>query len=199
MLQIGATAWKGRAHEDLEEMGERLFEEKIADLVYPEARELVRAHHDRGHAVVLSSSATEYQVEPVARYLGVDRVLCNRYGKRDGVLTGEIDRPVIWGPTKADAVQQLAAEQGVDLGRSYFYADGDEDTALMYLVGTPVRRTRGSGWRRSRRPGAGRRCASRAGRHAAPGGSSWPARRRCSRARPVARPSVSSAANGAPR
>ena len=137
VLQIGADAWKGRAHEDLEAMGERLFEEKIGDLVYPETRALVQAHLDRGHVVVLSSSATEYQVDPAARYLGIERVLCNRYRKQEGILTGELDQPVIWGPTKAGAVQQLAAELGVDLARSYFYADGDEDTSLMYLVGHP--------------------------------------------------------------
>ncbi|MET0728228.1 MAG: HAD-IB family hydrolase [Acidimicrobiales bacterium] len=137
LLKIGAEAWKGRAHDDLEEMGERLFQQKISDIIFPEARELVRAHLERGHSVVLSSSATEYQAEPVARYLGVGHVLCNRFGKHDGVLTGDVEQPVIWGPTKASVVQQHAADHGIDLARSYFYADGDEDTALMYLVGHP--------------------------------------------------------------
>ena len=53
-------------------------------------RALVVAHLERGHTVVLSSSATEYQVEAVAGYLGIDHVLCNRYVKSDGVLTGEL-------------------------------------------------------------------------------------------------------------
>ena len=34
-------------------------------------------------------------------------------------------------------MQAFAAENGVDLTKSYFYADGDEDVALMYLVGNP--------------------------------------------------------------
>jgi putative phosphoserine phosphatase/1-acylglycerol-3-phosphate O-acyltransferase len=137
LLQLGAQAWKGRANEDLEEMGERLFRQKIEALIYPEVRELVYAHQRQGHAVVLSSSATSYQVEPVARFLGIDHVLCNRFAVKDGVLTGEVERPVLWGRGKADAVQQLAVDLDVDLGQSYFYADGDEDLALMYLVGHP--------------------------------------------------------------
>ena len=137
LLKVGAVAWKGRPHAELEEMGERIFEQSIADQVYPEARALVRAHVERGHTVVLSSSATEYQVEPVARYLGIDHVLCNRYTKEDGLLTGDIERPVIWGTGKADVVQHAAVDLGVDLALSYFYADGDEDVALMYLVGHP--------------------------------------------------------------
>ncbi|MET0904225.1 MAG: HAD-IB family hydrolase [Acidimicrobiales bacterium] len=137
LLRVGAEAWKGRPHEELVEMGERLFEDSLAAVVYPEARALVVAHLDRGHTVVVSSSATEYQVEPMARYLGVDHVLCNRFGKEDGRLDGTLDDPVIWGTTKADTVQHFAADSGVDLNRSYFYADGDEDIALMYLVGHP--------------------------------------------------------------
>ena len=78
------------------------------------------------------------QAEPVARYLGIDHVVCNRFVLDEhGVLTGAIQQPVIWGNTKATSVQKFAAEHDVDLGSSYFYADGDEDLALMYLVGNP--------------------------------------------------------------
>jgi putative phosphoserine phosphatase/1-acylglycerol-3-phosphate O-acyltransferase len=54
-----------------------------------------------------------------------------------GILTGDIERPVVWGTTKATSVQRFAAEHQIDLGLSYFYADGDEDLALMHLVGNP--------------------------------------------------------------
>jgi putative phosphoserine phosphatase / 1-acylglycerol-3-phosphate O-acyltransferase len=136
-LRLGAEAWRGRAQEDLEEMGLRLFEQKIGDRIYPEMRDLVRAHQRRGHTVALTSSATSYQVEPVAAYLGIENVVCNRFTVKDGALTGEVEQPVLWGDGKADAVQKLASDAGLDLARSYFYADGDEDTALMYLVGHP--------------------------------------------------------------
>ncbi len=137
LLTVGAQAWRGRSHDDLEEMGERLFHNKIERLVFPEMRALVRAHQARGHTVVLSSSATAYQAEPVARFLGIDDVLCNRFSVVDGLLTGEVDKPVLWGPGKAAAVQTFARARGVKLAESYFYADGDEDLALMYLVGNP--------------------------------------------------------------
>jgi putative phosphoserine phosphatase / 1-acylglycerol-3-phosphate O-acyltransferase len=44
---------------------------------------------------------------------------------------------VIWGTTKATSVQYFAADHEIDLRSSYFYADGDEDLGLMYLVGNP--------------------------------------------------------------
>jgi putative phosphoserine phosphatase/1-acylglycerol-3-phosphate O-acyltransferase len=138
VIEAGARTAKGRLAEDVDEMGERVFQQSVVDQIYPEMRELVLAHQRRGHTVVLSSSALSMQAEPVARYLGIDDVLCNRFvADEQGILTGEVQRPIIWGPTKATSVQKFAASHDIDLGASYFYADGDEDLALMYLVGNP--------------------------------------------------------------
>ena len=113
-------------------------QQKIMGRIYPEMRDLVHAHMARGHTVVLSSSALTDQVEPVARFLGIRNVLSNKFETDDnGLITGEVQKPIIWGPGKARAVQAFAAKNGVDLSQSYFYADGDEDVALMYLVGNP--------------------------------------------------------------
>jgi HAD superfamily hydrolase (TIGR01490 family) len=99
---------------------------------------VVRAHQQRGHTVVLSSSALTIHAEPVARYLEIPDVLCNHFELDDrGLLTGRIARPVIWGANKAKAVRRFCDDNDVDLQRSYFYADGNEDVALMKLVGNP--------------------------------------------------------------
>jgi len=138
IIEGAVQSAKGRLAEDVEEMGDRVFEQSIVDLIYPEMRELVQAHQRRGHTVVLSSSALTMQAAPVARYLGIDHLVCNRFVvDEQGILTGEIERPVVWGTTKATSVQRFAAEHHVDLSSSYFYADGDEDLALMHLVGHP--------------------------------------------------------------
>jgi putative phosphoserine phosphatase / 1-acylglycerol-3-phosphate O-acyltransferase len=138
LIEGSARTVKGRTARDVDESGERIFRQSVADLIYPEMRELVRAHQRRGHTVVLSSSALTNQVAPVARYLGIEHIVCNRLvADEQGILTGEIEQPVVWGPTKASGVQQFAADHQVDLGLSYFYADGDEDLSLMCLVGHP--------------------------------------------------------------
>ncbi|ORW03612.1 HAD-IB family hydrolase/lysophospholipid acyltransferase family protein [Mycobacterium kyorinense] len=138
LILKASQALRGRPLSDMEEIGERLFAQKIESRIYPEMRELVRAHLARGHTVVLSSSALTLQVEPVARFLGIPNTLTNRFETdENGILTGKVVKPILWGPGKAAAVQQFAAEHGIDLKDSYFYADGDEDVALMYLVGNP--------------------------------------------------------------
>jgi putative phosphoserine phosphatase / 1-acylglycerol-3-phosphate O-acyltransferase len=138
LIGKAASALSGRLLSDLDEIGERLFAQRIESRIYPEMRELVRAHVARGHTVVLSSSALTIQVNPVARFLGITNMLTNEFETNDdGLLTGGVAKPILWGPGKAAAVQRFAAEHDIDLKDSYFYADGDEDVALMYLVGNP--------------------------------------------------------------
>ena len=98
----------------------------------------MRAHQDRGHTVVLSSSALTIHAEPVARFLGIDTVICNHFEvDDDGLLTGGIVAPIVWGRGKAAAVTRFADGADVALRDSYFYADGDEDVALMRVIGHP--------------------------------------------------------------
>src|SRR5271168_4672179 len=138
LISKASAALRGRILSDLDEIGERLFVQRIESRVYPEMRELVRAHLTRGHTVVLSSSALTIQVAPVAKFLGIVNTLTNKFETNDdGILTGGVVKPILWGPGKAAAVQKFAGENGIDLNDSYFYADGDEDVALMYLVGNP--------------------------------------------------------------
>ena len=138
LIGKGARMLRGNSVADIDELAERLFVQKIVSRIYPEMREIVRAHMARGHTVVLSSSALTVQVEPVARFLGINNVLSNKFETdENGLITGEVVEPIIWGPGKARAVQRFAKDNGIDLSKSYFYADGDEDVALMYLVGNP--------------------------------------------------------------
>ena len=129
---------RGESLAELDALGEYLFTRHIRSRVFTEMRAVVRTHQDRGHTVVVSSSALTIHAEPVARSLGVANVICNRFEvDESGLLTGGIASPIIWGPKKASAVELFSGRRGVDLSHSYFYADGDEDAALMRLVGHP--------------------------------------------------------------
>jgi len=129
--------WKGGQENDLMKEGERLFQSRIHDRLYPEMKRRVEAHRAMGHTLVLASSATAFQVEPAAGFLGFDHVLCTRFETRDGRLTGKPAGASMWGEGKASAVRALAKTLKLDLRRSWAYADGNEEVPLMKSVGNP--------------------------------------------------------------
>src|SRR5439155_240791 len=81
--------------------------------IYPESRALVQAHRRRGHTLAIVSSATRYQIEPIARELGIPNVLCTRLEVQNGRLTGRHLWPTVYGGGKAMAARTLARERGI--------------------------------------------------------------------------------------
>lgn len=132
-----ASFLAGYSESHYRELAKRIFARWISGDVFPEARALVRAHQRRGHTVVVVSSATRYQIEPLAEDLGIEHVLCTELEVRDGAFTGRVVHPACFREGKLVAAQRLASERGVELKRSYFYTDSHDDLALMNAVGSP--------------------------------------------------------------
>jgi HAD superfamily hydrolase (TIGR01490 family) len=137
LIEIGLREWKGRKAVAMERLGQQVFSSAIEPEIFPEMRAIIDAHRRMGHTLVVASSATHFQAGPAAAHLGIEHVLCTRLSQRRGVLTGRVDGDILFGRGKAEAVRDFAAGRGIDLARSWFYADGDEDEALMHLVGHP--------------------------------------------------------------
>ncbi|HZR84242.1 MAG TPA: HAD-IB family hydrolase [Candidatus Binatia bacterium] len=132
-----ARTLRGFSEEDFAAVGESIFNRELAAEIYPEARAIVEAHRRRRHTLAVVSSATRYQVEPIARELGIDHVLTSRLEVVDGILTGEVMHPTCYGAGKAHYAEQLSQETGIDLSESWFYTDSEEDLPLLDLVGNP--------------------------------------------------------------
>ena len=134
----GYAAMRGQTEETMTELGERLFVQKIAGTIRPEARELVRAHQRRGHTVVIASAASKYQIQPVATDLGIEHLVCTQLAVEDGILTGELEGKLLWGTQKASGVRAFARTHDIDLAKSFAYGNGAEDVAFLGTVGSPV-------------------------------------------------------------
>lgn len=149
-LGITLRTWVGRRPEELEKLGRQLFRDEIGPSVYPEAWRLVRAHLERGHTVVLASSATRFQVEPAAQALGVDHTIYTAVEVgEDGRITGRPDGRSPYGEGKAAAVKDFAAAHQVDLDQSFAYSNGNEDVPFLATVGRPTAVNPSAGLRRA--------------------------------------------------
>lgn len=137
LLDEAAASLAGVEEKQFVELGERVFDKHLAGDIYPESRSLIRAHLNRGHSVVIVSSATRYQVDPIARELNIDHVFCNRFEIENGVFTGKVEDPICYARGKLDVAKKFATEQNTDLSHCYFYTDGFEDLPLLEKVGFP--------------------------------------------------------------
>ncbi len=137
LMMAASKFMKGVTEDSYFEFGEELYQKHIARKVYPESRDLIEAHMAKGHTVAIVSSATIYQIEPTARDLNIEHVLCSQYEVENGEFTGNIIRPLCFGEGKVLAAEKLAKEYKLDLKKSYFYSDSYDDIELLERVGKP--------------------------------------------------------------
>jgi HAD superfamily hydrolase (TIGR01490 family) len=123
----------------LAEHGEEWFAGELAagDLFVAGTFEALRRHQRRGDLTVLVSGSFPPCVDPVARYVRADLVVCTRPEIVDNHYTGRVDRPVI-GQTKADAVHEVLARHGLSAADSHAYGDHASDLPMLRSVGHPV-------------------------------------------------------------
>ncbi|MEU0334881.1 HAD-IB family hydrolase [Streptomyces sp. NPDC006193] len=111
--------------------------ELIDPIIYDEAASLIEEHHTAGRDVVIVSTSGAEVVEPIGELLGADRVIATRMVVGDdGCFTGEVEY-YAYGPTKAEAIRDLAASEGYDLDRCYAYSDSATDVPMLQAVGHP--------------------------------------------------------------
>ena len=137
LLRESAETLAGANEQEFTDLGETVFEKYLAGAIYPETRSIIRAHQAKGHTVAIVSSATHYQIDPIARELDIEHVICNQFETEDGVFTGELEGEMVYADGKRVVADALAADLGTDLAKCYFYSDGFEDLPLMEAVGHP--------------------------------------------------------------
>ena len=128
----------GMPEKKLIKLGDKVARERLSAEVFPEVRAMIRVHQQQGHTVAIVSSATRYQIEPLAEKLGIDHVICTELEVVDGKFTGELSGKACYGDRKLDAVEGFAKSQKVNVKKSFFYSNGAEDVALLEAVGHPV-------------------------------------------------------------
>nr|WP_323374246.1 HAD family hydrolase [Corynebacterium pygosceleis] len=109
----------------------------VTPAIYAEARELIEHHRALGHDVIIISASAAELVEPIARELGVRKIVTTRLGTRDGKFTGEV-LFYCKGAAKRRALKDLAREYAYDLDRSFAYSDSATDIPMLESVGNAV-------------------------------------------------------------
>jgi putative phosphoserine phosphatase/1-acylglycerol-3-phosphate O-acyltransferase len=135
LIAKGVLEWAGQTEDEIRALWQRLWAKKVGLTLFPEAWKLIQAHRKMGHTIAVASSATPYQIEPLAEEYGIEHILATRPLVRNGRLTGGIKGTPMWGEGKAAGVRTFSKKQGIDLARSYGYANGDEDIAFLKSVG----------------------------------------------------------------
>jgi HAD superfamily hydrolase (TIGR01490 family) len=121
---------------------ERMAPEILAGIlprIYPQMLDEVHRHQDEGRGTFIVSAAGNDLVKALAGVLGMEGGIGTRWAVGpDGMYTGEMEGPFVYGEGKVEAMRRFAEKHGIDLGASYAYSDSASDLPMLRAVGKAV-------------------------------------------------------------
>ncbi len=129
---------QGRSTEELRRLGEEIYDEIIADKIWPGTRALAQMHLDAGQQVWLVTATPVQLADVIAKRLGLTGALGTVAESENGVFTGRLVGDILHGLGKAHAVRALAIREGLNLKRCTAYSDSHNDVPMLSVVGTAV-------------------------------------------------------------
>lgn len=146
--------YAGMKLSELEHIVDTRMKPFVLDRLAPDALARLEEHRAAGHTTVLLTGAVRPFTRPIADLFDVV-VAAELDTDENGVCTGYLDGPPMVGETRSAWLRQYATLHGIDLTKSYAYADSHVDLPMLTAVGNPVvvspdvgllRAARQSGW-----------------------------------------------------
>ena len=102
------------------------------------AKALVTAFRAAGGTALLVSGGFTHFTGPVAAEIGFDRAIANRLIVRDGVLTGDVETPIVDAQTKKSTLLDTLAAMNLPVSASIAIGDGANDIPMIEAAGLGV-------------------------------------------------------------
>jgi HAD superfamily hydrolase (TIGR01490 family) len=128
----------GKSVDDIVCYGEEIYDEMMAERIYPGTRALAQQHLDAGQRVWLVTATPVELANIIAQRLGFTGALGTVSEVENGCYTGRLVGEPLHGPAKAEAILALAEREGLDLERCTAYSDSRNDVPMLSCVGTAV-------------------------------------------------------------
>lgn len=130
----------GHTVDEIERIGEEVYDEVMADKIWPGTRALAQSHLESGHDVWLVTASPVEVATVIASRLGLTGALGTVAESVDGVYTGRLVGDPLHGASKAVAVEALSDQRGYELELCSAYSDsafgrGLDTTRMREVLG----------------------------------------------------------------
>jgi phosphoserine phosphatase len=125
-----AALWKG-------EPVSKVMEIVRATKLVPGVKETITMLHKHGIKTAILSGGLDIMADDIAQRAGIDYVLTNKLGTKDGVLTGTVENLIGWAE-KGDHIGAIVDYFGTTLEETAFVGDGRNDMSVLSVVGLPI-------------------------------------------------------------
>ncbi|MDQ1614242.1 MAG: alcohol-forming fatty acyl-CoA reductase [Actinomycetota bacterium] len=136
-LRLVYREYAGARLDDLDDISDRVLTSHVLARLSPAAVRRIREHRAAGHRTVLVTGAIAPLTRPLAPLFDHIEAAELAVDER-GICTGFLVNAPLVGESRAGWLRAYAKEHGLDLSRSFAYADSHSDLPMLLTVGNPV-------------------------------------------------------------
>ena len=115
----------------------KVMEAVEATKLVPGVKETISTLSEHGIKTAILSGGLDIMADDIARRAGIEYVLTNNLGIKDGVLTGTVENIIGWAE-KAKFIHTILEHFGVKLEETAFVGDGRNDMSVLSIVGLSI-------------------------------------------------------------
>lgn len=139
MADVMISFYKNKKLADFKAGANEFYFDYLKPHLAPNVIEKLEFHRNEGHILAIVSGSIRYYLEPAAKDLGIQHLVCTDLEENsNGLLTGKAIGQVCIGNYKKELTLKLVDKLNIDLKNSYAYGDNQADIPLLKLVGNPV-------------------------------------------------------------
>ncbi len=125
-----AALWKGKPVS-------RVMEMVAATKLVPGVQEAIATLNDHGIKTAILSGGLDVMADDIGQRAGIEYVLTNTLGRKDGFLTGTVEDTIGWAD-KAEHIHTILDHFGMTLEETAFVGDGRNDMSVLSVVGLSI-------------------------------------------------------------
>ena len=122
----------------LNRLHQQFVQEKIAPIMLPAAKELLKTHREQGHLLMIITATNRFVTAPIAKLFDVDVLIATDPEIINNRYSGKVAGTPCFQGGKVERLNQWLEENNRTLGESWFYSDSQNDLPLLERVNHPV-------------------------------------------------------------
>ncbi|MDD6795177.1 MAG: HAD-IB family hydrolase [Clostridiaceae bacterium] len=130
---------ENRTEEEINNLAERFYDNRIVQILYSNALEMMRKLKKEGYDVYLISASPEFYIKKFYKINEVDKIIGTKFLFENGKFTRRMDGENCKGEEKVIRLKNELEKQRIDVNfnESYMFSDSLSDKPLLDLVGKP--------------------------------------------------------------
>ncbi|KMQ51588.1 Phosphoserine phosphatase [Chitinispirillum alkaliphilum] len=138
MVRTNKRYLKKKPVEKFELVAHDYFQPRIKDMIFPEMKEVIEDHRQKGHQLILLTGTLDVIAACFVRELGFDGYQAATLQIKDNRYTGRLNGILPYGMGKLEVLRDLKERFKFDRNHTWLYANIFSDRYVLNAVENPV-------------------------------------------------------------